>query len=266
MEYEKIANLLGDSSNKTSKFKTRKWIEINYDSIGTYNPGSQIEFKTTMIKSSLCDYSDAYIHVKGTITVNNTAAAGAGANNTNKKVIFKNCAPFTNCISKINNTDIDNAKDIDIVMPMYNLIEYSDNYPKTSGSLWQYTKDIPAVNNDNAIIDFTNNNLTDSFDFKVKLTCQTGNNGTKNVEIMAPLKYLSNFWRTFEMPLINCEINLLLTWSESCVIVSTYVANQNATFAITDTKLYVPVVTLSQQDNEKLLEQLQSKLLEQLKE
>ena len=199
-----------------------------------------------------------YIHVKGTITINNTPAADADANNTNKKVIFKNCAPFTNCISEINNTDLDNAKDIDIVMPMYNLIEYSDNYSKASECLWQYTKDIPAVSNDNAIIDFTNNNLTDSFDFKVKMTSQTGNNETKNVEIMVPLKHLSNFWRTLEMPLINCEINLLLTWSASCVMVSTDVANQNATFAITDTKLYVPVVTLSQQDNEKLLKQLQS--------
>ena len=258
MEYEKISNLLGDLSNKTSKFKTRKWIEINYDSIGAYNPGSQIKFKTTMIKSSLCDYSDAYVHVKGTITVNNTAAADADANNTKKKVIFKTRAPFTNCVSEISNTDIDNAKDIDIVMPMYNLMEYSDNYSKTSGSLWQYTKDIPAVKNDNAIIDFTNNNLTDSFDFKVKMAGQTGNNGIKNVEIMVPLKYLSNFWRTLEMPLINCEITLQLTWSASCVIVSTDVANQNATLAITDTKLYAPVVTLSQQDNEKLLEQLQS--------
>ena len=91
--------------------------------------------KTSMLKSSLCDYSDTYILVKGNITVNNTAAA---ANDTNKKVIFKNCAPFTNCISKINNTQIDNAEYIDIVMPMYNLIEYSDDYLKTSGSLWQY--------------------------------------------------------------------------------------------------------------------------------
>ena len=88
-----------------------------------------------MLRSSLCDYSDAYILVKGNITVNNTAA-----NNTNKKVIFKNCAPFTNCISKINNTDIDNAKYIDIVMPMYNLIEYSDSYSKTSGSLGNIVK------------------------------------------------------------------------------------------------------------------------------
>ena len=90
-----------------------------------------------MLRFTLCDYSDAYILVKGNISVNNTAAADADANNTNKKVIFKNCAPFTNCISKINNTQIDNAEYIDIVMPMYNLIEYSDNYSKTSGSLWQ---------------------------------------------------------------------------------------------------------------------------------
>ena len=90
-----------------------------------------------MLKSSLCDYSDAYIHVRGTITVNNTAAEDAAANNNNKKVIFKNCAPFTNCISQINNTDLDDAKYLNIVMPMYNLIEYSDNYSKTSESLWQ---------------------------------------------------------------------------------------------------------------------------------
>ena len=91
-----------------------------------------------MLRSSFCDYSDAYIFVKGNISVNNTAGAGADANNTNTKVTFKNCAPFTDCISKINNTQIDNAKDIDIVMPMYSLIEYSDNHSKTSGSLWQY--------------------------------------------------------------------------------------------------------------------------------
>ena len=94
-----------------------------------------------MLKSSLCEYSDAYILIKGTITADDISAAGAAANNANKKVIFKNCAPFINCISEINNTEIDNAKDIDIVMPMYNLIEYSDNYSKTSGSLWQYYKD-----------------------------------------------------------------------------------------------------------------------------
>ena len=260
MEYQKIANLIDDNTlNQPSKFRTRNWIEINDESRGVYNVNSQIKFKTTMLKSSLCDYSDAYILVKGTITVNNTAAAGATANNTNKKVIFKNCVPFTNCISEINNTQIDNAKDIDIVMPMYNLIEYSDNYAKTTGSLWQYCKDIPARNaNTDEIIAFDANNLTDSFKFKAKITGQTGNDGTKDVEIMVPLKYLNNFWRTLEMPLINCEVNIILTWSSSCVIASVIVANQAATFAITDTKLYVPVVTLSTQENTKFLQQLRS--------
>ena len=206
MEHQKIADLLdGKTSNKPSKFRTKNLVEINDESRGTYNVNSQIKFKTTMLKSSLCDYSDAYILVKGTITI-----AGAGddpparqADERDKGVIFKNCAPFTNCISEINNTQVDNAKDIDIVMPMYNLIEYSDNYVKTSGSLWQYYRDEP------------NNNLANSelFKFKVRITRKTANNSNeKDVEIMVPLKYFSNFWRTLEMPLINCEVNLILTW------------------------------------------------------
>ena len=171
MEYQKIINLLDNTSNQPSKFRTKNWVEINDESRGTYNVNSQTKFKTTKLKSSLCDYGDAYILVKGTITVDDTSAAGAAANNTNKKVIFKNCAPFTNCISEINNTQVDNAKDIDIVMPVYNLIEYSDNYSKTSGSLWQYCKDIPAVDNNGNIVEFNDANATDSFDFKVKMIC-----------------------------------------------------------------------------------------------
>ena len=258
MEYQKIANLIDDTPNQPSKFRTRNWIEINDESRGAYNVNSQIKFKTAMLKSSLCDYSDAYILVKGTISVNNTAAAGANANNTDKKVIFKNCAPFTNCISEINNTQTDNAKDIDIVMPMYNLIEYSDNYAKTTGSLWQYCKDIPPRNNNDEIVIFRGNNSTDSFKFKSKITGQTGDDGTKDVEIMVRLNYLSNFWRTLEMPLINCEVNLILTWASTCVLISTDVPNQNATFAITDTKLYVPIVTLPTQENTKFLQQSKS--------
>ena len=112
-------------------------------------------------------------------------------------------------------------------MPMYNLIEYSDNYAKATGSLWQYCKDIPVRNNNNnEIVHFTANNLSDSFHFKVKFTGQTENNGTKDVEIMVPVKYLSNFWRTLEMPLINCEVDLILTWSSTCVLVATSVLNQ----------------------------------------
>ena len=128
--------------------------------------------------------------------------------------------PFTNCISKINNTQIDNAEYIDIVMPMYNLIEYSDNYSKTSGSLWQYCKEIPAVNNAGNIVDFDGANATDSFNFKTKITGQTDNNGRiDNVGIIVPLKYLSNFLRTLQMPLIQCDVNLILTWSADCVLI-----------------------------------------------
>ena len=145
-------------------------------------------------------------------------------------------------------------RDIDIVMPMYNLID-----SKTSGSLWQYCKDIPTVNNNGDIVNFNRANAPNSFNFKAKITGQTDDDGEiDNVEIMVPLKYLSNFWRTLEMPLINCEVNLILTWSANCVIVSTNVANQGATFTITETRLYVPVVTLSTQDNAKLLPQLKS--------
>ena len=137
MEYQKIANLLDNASNQPSKFRTRKWVKVSNDSSGTYT-NADFKFKTTMLKSDLCDYADAYIFVKGTITI---AGAGADAaarqlDERNKGVIFKNCAPFTKCISRINGTDIDNAQDIDIVMPMYNLIGYSNNYAKTSGSLW----------------------------------------------------------------------------------------------------------------------------------
>ena len=142
MAYQKITNLFDNTSNQPSKFRIKYWVEIHDKSRGGYNFNSQIKLKTIMVKSSLCDNSDAYIFVKRTITVADTSAVGAVVNNTNKKVIFKNCAPFTNCISEINNTQVDNAKDIDIVMLMYNLIEYSDNYSKASGSLWQYYKDI----------------------------------------------------------------------------------------------------------------------------
>ena len=124
--------------------------------------------------------------VKGIITVPNTAGADTNANNANTKVIFKNCAAIINYKSEINNTQVDNAKDTDIVMLMYNLIEYSDNYSKTSGGLWEYCKDIPTVNNNGNIDEFNGANATDSFNFKPKVAGQTGNNGTKNAEIIVP--------------------------------------------------------------------------------
>ena len=240
MEYQKIANLIDGTSNQPSKFRTKNWVEINDESRATYNVNSQIKFKTTMLKSSLCDYSDARITGAG------ADAAARQADERDKGVAFKNFAPFTNCISEINNTQVDNAKDIDIVMPMYNLIEYSDNYAKTTRCLWQYFKDEPDDNIEDS----------ESFKSKIKITGKTPNNrNEKNVEIMVPLKYLSNFWRTLEMPLINCEVNLILRWSSTCVITE---SNGAGTFEITDTKLYVPVVTLSIQENAKFLQQLKS--------
>ena len=250
MEYQKIANLIDDSTlNQPSKFRTKNWVEIYDESRGAYNVNSQIKFKTTMLKSSLCDYSDAYVIVQGTITITGRGADAAArqADEIDKGVSFKNCAPFINCISEINNTQIDNAKDIDIVMPMYNLIEYSDNYAKTSGNLWQYFRDEP---DDNNIED------SESFTSKTKIAGKTpNNNNVKHVAIIVPLKYLSNFWRTVEMPLINCEVNLILTWSSTCVITN---SNGAGAFAITDTKLYVPVLTSSTQENTKFFQQLNS--------
>ena len=213
--------------NQPSKFRTRNWVEINDESRGTYT-SNEIKFKTKMLRSNLCDYADAYILVKGTITITGAGNDDAAkrADERDKGATFKNCAPFTKCISRINNTDIDNAQDIDIVMPMYNLIEYSDNYSKTSGSLWKYYKDDP------------NNNIanSESFKSKIKITGKTPDDfNTKDVEIIVSLKYLSNFWKTLEMPLINCEVNLILTWSKDCVITN---SEGEEKFAITETKLY----------------------------
>ena len=115
-------NLLDNTPNQPTKFRTKNWVEINNESHGTYNKDNQIRFKTSILRSSLCGYSNAYILVKGTITVANIAAAAAAANNANKKVIFKNCVPFPSCISRINNTQVDEAQYIDVVMPIYNLI------------------------------------------------------------------------------------------------------------------------------------------------
>ena len=208
MEYQKIANLLDNDvelsvSNQPSKFKTRNWVEISDKSRGTYT-GNDIKFKTTMLRSNLCDYADACILVNERIRITGAGDNGAArrADERDKGVIFKNCAPFTKFISRINNADIYNAQGIHTVMPIYNLIEYSDNYLKTSGSLWQYYKDEP------------NDNIADSelFKSKVKTTGKTpADTNTKNVEIIVLLKYFGNFRRTLEMQLITCEVNLILT-------------------------------------------------------
>ena len=175
--------------------------------------------------------------------------------NANTKVAFKNCAPFKECRTEINETFVDDAEHINIAMPMYNLIEYSDNYSDTSGSLWNFKRD-EIINN----ADVTNDDNAPSFKYKANLIGNTENNGTKNgVKIVVPLKYLSNFWRSLEMSLINCKIELSLRWIENCMLTSALIdANANntgadsATFKITDAKRYVPILTLSAEENGKL--------------
>ena len=239
METQKIVNLLNGSDNENSKFATKKWYVIDSESKGNYLHENPIKFLTSSLESSLWDYSDAYILVTGNITV-------AGAND-NTKVAFKNCAPFRKCRPEINETFVDDAEHINIAMPMYNLIEYSDNYSDISGSLWNFKRDEIIGN-----INVTNNNSS-SFKYKSNLIGDTDADGAnrkkENVKIAVPLKYLSNFWRSLEMPLINCKVEFSLKWIENCILSS---AGTAATFTITDTKLYVPVVTLKTEDNVKL--------------
>ena len=197
-----------------------------------------------------------------------------------KKLFFKNNAPFIKCISKINGTKIDNADDLDVVMPMYNLLEYSKNYKNNTGSLWNYYRDETNSSTDN-------NNITHSIlnsksvDYKASfIDSMTNNNLTKNdVKIVISLKHLSNFWRSLDILLMNCEVKLILTWSKNCVLINILTRDadygadpivyeidnpENAIFQITDKKLYVPVVTLSK-ENIKLLEKLKTGLKKNIK-
>ena len=218
METKKIVNLLNDSNNENSKLATKKWYVIDSESKGKYSDENEITFLTNSLESSLGDYSDAYILVAGNITVT--------GGNTNTKVAFKNCAPFKNCRTEINVTFVVYADFINIAMPMYNLIEYSDNYSDTSGSLWQFKRD--EIEGD---VDLTVNAQhipNNSSSFKYKSSFITNRNGVK---IAVPLKYLSNFWRSLEMPLINCKVELSLKWYENCILSSGGTAT---TFAITD--------------------------------
>ena len=251
METQKFVNLWNGSDSENSRFATKKWYIIDSEANGNYSKDHTIKFLTSSLESNLCVYSDAYILVTGNITVTRTIARNPvqskQALDAATQVVFKNCAPFENSRTEINDTFVGYADFINTAMPMYNLIEYSDNYSDTSGSLWDFKRD-EIVNN----ADVTNDNNAPSFKYKASLIGNTENNGTKNgVKIAVPLKYLSNFWRSLEMPLINCKVELSLNWIENCVLTSAAIgANANATgadsgtFKITDAKLYVPVVTL----------------------
>ena len=182
MENQKILNLLNEASD--SKFLTRKWNIGNDNSKTNYDAANEITYNTEVLKSNICDYNDAYILVKGDITITGHPVT---------QVAFKYCAPFTKCITKIDETTIDDAEKLDLVMPMYNLIEYSSNFSETTGSLWFYSKD--QATNFNANIENTNN--FKPFNYKAKLlenTVSYGANGVlRNPTIAVLLKYLSNF-------------------------------------------------------------------------
>ena len=228
-----------------------------------------------MLRSDLCNYFDAYVWVKGKITVTNPNDNA----NFNEELTLKNNAPFNSCISKINGELVENAEDLEIVMPMYNLLEYSKNYEKTSGSLFNYYRDESSeliIGDGNNAINISVRNSVRNFDYKTNITgnLDIGEDEKDDVEIAIPLKYLDNFWRSLDIPLINCEITLILPWYEKCVLVGKVLRNASdpqpnppiaaiesptdAKFEITDCKLYLPVVTLSAENDNKLLERLKS--------
>ena len=285
MEYDKINNLLlseDNESEKLSKFVSREYVRVNSLS-NTYNENKSIRFKTPMLRSNLCDYSDAYILVKDAITVT-APGVNNNANNIrdkrNKPVILKYNAPFVSCIAIINDEIIEDADDLDIVMSMYNLLEYSKNYRKAIGSLYNYYRD--ELSDDADDNNFANINVVNSEAIKYmnKIIGNTYNvnagaddydvneNGTQEEELAMPLKYLGNFWRGLNIPLISCEVFLELKWDKNCVITSLEQrdiggdnrdnAPTGGTLAINDCKLYVPAVTLSKDDEIKLLTNLKS--------
>ena len=251
MEFQKIVNLLDTTSDDEDlpRFVTKKWIEVYNQSEKYYNVNKEIRIKTPMLRSDLCDFSDAYIVLEADITLE----GDNDANKQNKHLAFKNNGRFINCISKIDGVKDDNAEGLDVVMPMYNLLKYSKNYRKTTDSLWNYYRDEPSD---------TLSTNSESFKYKASITGKTpaDNNSLTNAKVVIPLKYLSSFWRNLNIPLINSELELILTWSKDCVLADMAViaAPSGATFKTKDTKLYVTVVTLSKENDIKLLEQLKS--------
>ena len=248
MENQKIINLLDKIDTDSKHFaniindENNNNYGVNKDT-GANNPDT-IKYDTTVLKPNLCDYAEAYILVDGTIR-------GTGGNN-NTRLALKNCTPFTKCNLGINDEHVDTAENLNITMPMYNLIEYSDNYQDLSATLYQYKRDEPPEAN--AIDDITVDN-SNSFTYKVSLLGNpvvADNIAKRSVKVVVPLKYLSNFFRSLKMPLTNCKIKLNLTWKKECVL-STDAGN--VVFIINDTKMYVPVVTLSKEDNKDFIEQ-----------
>ena len=186
----------------------KKWYIIDRETKGSYSHHDPIKFLTKSIESSLCYYSDAYILVTGDIAVERRNAADTAdiALDAAIQVAFENCAPFKDCRTEINDAFVDYTDFINIAISIYSLIEDSDNYSDSSGSFWGFKRD--EVSNNAGV---TNDDSAPSFKYKASLIADTKANGTKNgVKIAIPLTYLSNFWRSLEMPLINCKVELSL--------------------------------------------------------
>ena len=252
MENQKIINLLDKIDTDSKHFATKKWYIINDENNTNYglnkytaaDAPDTVKYDTRVLKPNLCDYAEAYILIDGTIR-----AAGADANT---RLALKDCAPFTKCNLEINDEHVDTAENLDITMPMYNLTEYSDNYQDSSATLYQYKRDEPPEAND---INDLKTDTSSSFKYKVSLLVNPvldGNIAKRSVKVVVPLRYLNKFFRSLEMPLINCKIKLNLTWKKECVL-STDAGD--AVFIINDTKMYVPVVTLPKEDNKDFIEQ-----------
>ena len=232
MEYDKISNLLLSEDNENevskenranemsevlSKFLTREYVRVN-SLLNTYNENKSIRFKTPTLRSNLCDYSDAYILVKGTYILVTAPGVNNNANNIrdkrNRPLILKNNTPFVSCITRINGELIEDANDLDIVIPMYNLLEYSKNYRKTIGSLYNYYRDELSDDVDDNNFDNIKVVNSNTFKYKNKITGNIYNvdvgvdgydvnkNGKQEIELAVPLKYLGNFWRALNIPLI----------------------------------------------------------------
>ena len=252
MENQKVINLLDKIDTDSKHFATKKWYIINDENNTNYgvnkdtgadNPDT-IKYDTRVLKPNLCDYAEAYILVDGTIR--------AAVADVNTRLALKHCAPFTKCNLEINDEHVDTAENLDITIPMYNVIEYSDNYQDSSTTPYQYKRAEPPEAN--AIADLTVENSS-SFQYRISLLGNpvvADNIARRSVKVVVPLKYLSNFFRSLEMPLINCKIKLNLTWKKECVLSTD---DGNAVFIINDIKLFVPVVTLSKEDNKDFIEQ-----------
>ena len=265
MKSQKIINLLDHKDGDDPRFETRKWYIVNDHNNGNYSQGddvrSIVKFDTETVRPFLYNYSDAYILVTGNIEGQN--------GNDATRVAVKNCHPFTRVTFKLNNEQVDTADNLDLSMNLYHMLEYSGNYADTTGSLYQHKRPEPRANNDN--VDNLGTALSSlkyqSGLVQKQLTTPNSENVLantdpnfanaqriwKNIKIVVPLKYISNFFRNLELPLINTKLYMELNWTKFSVSCN---QDHNSIFQVTKCELYIPIVTLNTENNNKLSELL----------